>query len=103
MACRVDVQPPPRPGRTGRGQLLAPPATLPLWIRCDGFAGLLAYSEGPPGSNAPYHLVLRAVAVPQVREPQWAAIVDLPFTTAIERRLRDETGIQLGEIGVVPI
>jgi phosphoserine phosphatase RsbU/P len=89
--------------RIGPWQHLDPPATLPPWIRCDGFAGLLAYGEGPPGSGAPHHLVLRAVAVPQVAQPEWAAVVDLPFTTAIEQRLRDETGIQLGEITAVPI
>jgi serine phosphatase RsbU (regulator of sigma subunit) len=89
--------------RVGPWQHLDPPATLPPWIRCDGFAGLLAYSEGPVGSGAPHHLVLRAVAVPQVPQPEWAAVVDLPFTTSIEKRLRDETGIQLGEITAVPI
>ena len=89
--------------RIGPWQHLDPPETLPPWIRCDGFAGLLAYSEGAPGTDAPHHLVLRAVAVPQVPQPEWAAVVDLPFTTAIERRLRDETGIQLGTITAVPI
>jgi sigma-B regulation protein RsbU (phosphoserine phosphatase) len=89
--------------RIGPWQHLDPPDTLPLWIRCDGFAGLLAYSEGAPGADAAHHLVLRAVAVPQVPQPEWAAVVDLPFTTAIERRLRDETGIQLGEIAALPI
>jgi sigma-B regulation protein RsbU (phosphoserine phosphatase) len=89
--------------RIGPWQHLDPPATLPPWIRCDGFAGLLAYGEGPPGRNAPHHLVVRAVAVPPVPQPEWAAVVDLPFTTTIEKRLRDETGIQLGEITAVPI
>jgi sigma-B regulation protein RsbU (phosphoserine phosphatase) len=88
--------------RIGPWQHLDPPATLPPWIRCDGFAGLLAYAEGPFDSG-PHHLVLRAAAVPQVPQPEWAAVVDLPFTTAIEERLRDETGIQLGEIAAVPI
>lgn len=91
------------PLRVGPWQHFDPAPTLPPWIRCDGFAGLLAYGEGAPGADTPLHLVLRAVAVPQVPKPQWAAVVDLPFTTAIERRLREETGIQLGAIGVVPI
>jgi sigma-B regulation protein RsbU (phosphoserine phosphatase) len=88
--------------RIGPWQHLDPPATLPPWIQCDGFAGLLAYAEGPFDSG-PHHLVLRAAAVPQVPQPEWAAVVDLPFTTAIEQRLRDETGIQLGEIAAGPI
>ena len=96
---RVTAKAPPL--RVGPWQHLDPPATLPRWIKCEGFGGLLVYSE--PGVDTPRHLVLRAVAVPHVPQPQWAAVVDLPFTTVIERRLRDETGIQLGEIGAVPI
>ena len=41
-------------------------------------------------------LVMRAVALPQSASPQWAVIVDLPFTVTIEERLREETGIRLG-------
>ncbi len=89
--------------RLGPWKHLDPPPTLPLWIACDGFAGLVAYQEAPGanGSSGPHHLVLRAVAVPQVPTPSWAAVVDLPFTTAIEQRLREETGIELGEIAAV--
>jgi phosphoserine phosphatase RsbU/P len=89
--------------RLGPWKHLDPPSTLPLWIACQGFAGLMAYQEAPGanGSSGPHHLVLRAVAVPQVPTPSWAAVVDLPFTTAIEQRLREETGIELGEIAAV--
>jgi sigma-B regulation protein RsbU (phosphoserine phosphatase) len=88
----------PPPLRIGPWQHLDPPQTLPRWITCEGFAGLLAYSEPAADGSGPHHLLMRAVAVPQVPQPRWAAIVDLPFTTAIEQRLRDETGIELGEI-----
>ena len=44
---------------------------------------------------------MRAVALPQTESPQWAAIVDLPFTNAIEARLRDETGIRLGDVSAL--
>jgi serine phosphatase RsbU (regulator of sigma subunit) len=89
----------PPPMRIGPWQHLDPPSTLPLWITCEGFAGLVAYREAPDvqGQTA-QHLVMRAVAVPQVSAPEWAAIVDLPFSNEIEQRLRQETGIQLGEI-----
>jgi phosphoserine phosphatase RsbU/P len=89
----------PPPLRIGPWQHLDPPPTLPKWITCEGFAGLLAYEERAQATGSgPQHLVMRAVAVPQVPAPRWAVIVDLPFTTAIEQRLRDETGIELGEI-----
>jgi serine phosphatase RsbU (regulator of sigma subunit) len=57
---------------------------------------LLAY-EGPTGSRVETRLVMRAVAMAPGKAPQWAAVVDLPFTNVIEERLREETGIRLGE------
>jgi serine phosphatase RsbU (regulator of sigma subunit) len=89
--------------RIGPWEHLDPPPTIPLWIKCDGFAGLIAYKEVPQADGSErQHLVMRAVAVPQMAEPRWAAIVDLPFTTAIEKRLREETGIQLGDVAALP-
>jgi serine phosphatase RsbU (regulator of sigma subunit) len=87
------------PLRVGPWQHLDPPQTLPRWVGCEGFAGLVTYREpAQAGGGEAHHLVMRAVALPPVPQPRWAAIVDLPFSTAIERRLRDETGIELGEI-----
>jgi serine phosphatase RsbU (regulator of sigma subunit) len=60
---------------------------------------LIAYQEPPQeGVAGPEHLVMRAVAFPPVPQPRWAAVVDLPFTIAVEQRFRDETGIELGDI-----
>lgn len=87
------------PFRVGPWQHFDPPERLPRWIKCDGFAGLLAYREPVQADGAALqHLVMRAVAVPQVAEPRWAVIVDMPVTAAVARRLREETGIELGEI-----
>ena len=85
------------PLQIGPWQHLDSPAGLPRWIRCDGFAGLILYRAGD-GNADNYRLVMRAVAMPEVNEPPWAAIVDLPFTLAIEERLREETGVRLGDI-----
>ena len=76
--------------------------SLPRWIPCEGFAGLLAYeiADAPGGST---RLVARGVAFPRGPSPSWAAVVDLPITSAIEDRLRDETGIQLGDVTVVSL
>jgi sigma-B regulation protein RsbU (phosphoserine phosphatase) len=93
--------PVPRPLRIGPWQHLDAPEQLPPWIPCDGFAGLLAY-EAPGPNGLEDRLVLRAVALPAGANPEWAAIVDLPFTNAIEARLRDETGIRLGAVSAVP-
>jgi sigma-B regulation protein RsbU (phosphoserine phosphatase) len=81
----------------GAWQHLPPPDTLPKWIRCDGFSGLLPY-EVRGEQQTETRLVARAVALPRGTSPTWAAVVDLPFTVAIEDRLRDETGIQIGAV-----
>jgi len=93
---------------------LPPPKDLPKWIGCDGFSGLIAYNaptRAAPGTDdpAPTRLVMRAVALPEVPNPTWAVVLDMPMSTTIERRIQDETGIRLGEItaflgpGVQPI
>ena len=92
-----DAGAPPRPMRLGTWGHLPAPDRVPRWIRCDGFAGLLVYEVGGAGVRD-YHLVIRAVALPDVRRPQWAAIVDVPISMAIEERLREETGIRLGDV-----
>ena len=87
--------PPVRPMTIGPWEHLDAPETLPRWISCEGFAGLLAY-RGAEGDDIEARLVMRAVAIPPAVTPRWAVIVDLPFTVAIEQRLHDETGIRLG-------
>ncbi len=46
-------------------------------------------------------MVARAVALPATRAPSWAVVLDLPISAVVERRLQDETGIQLGTIGAL--
>ena len=94
----ADTAAPARPMRFGTWRHLAAPDRLPRWIRCDGFAGLLVYEVAGANDTRQYHLAIRAVALPDVRKPTWAAIVDIPISLAIEERLREETGIRLGEI-----
>lgn len=78
---------------------LQPPAELPKWIGCDGFAGLIAYNApGSQPNEAETRLVMRAVALPETATPTWAVILDMPMSNAIERRIQDETGIRLGDI-----
>ncbi|MGQ0733946.1 MAG: PP2C family protein-serine/threonine phosphatase [Acidobacteriota bacterium] len=93
--------PPVRPLRVGPWRHLAPPDRLPRWIGCDSFAGLLTYDVGSDAVSDT-RLVARAVALPATRSPEWAVIVDLPFTDTIEDRLRVETGIRLGEATALP-
>jgi sigma-B regulation protein RsbU (phosphoserine phosphatase) len=85
---------------------LPPPDRLPKWIGCDGFSGILAYAaprsasaNGEPDTR----LVMRAVALPEVPNPTWAVVLDMPMSLEIERRIREETGIQLGDIAASPV
>jgi phosphoserine phosphatase RsbU/P len=78
---------------------LPPPASLPKWIGCDGFAGLIAYNApGRDPAEPETRLVMRAVALPEAANPTWAVILDMPMSNAIERRIQEETGIRLGQI-----
>lgn len=97
----VDTAPPARSMQLGPWRHLAAPERLPRWIRCEGFAGLFAY-EVPVGAAMQHRLVMRAVALPHVRNPNWALVVDVPFTAVIEQRLREETGIELGDVTASP-
>ncbi len=75
------------------------PAMLPKWIPCDGFAGIIAFDLPPDVSDGGgTRLVMRAVAVPEVTNPTWAVVLDMPLSTVIEQRILEETGIRMGEI-----
>jgi sigma-B regulation protein RsbU (phosphoserine phosphatase) len=105
--------PAPLPVAAGAWGHLAPPASLPKWVGCDGFSGLVAYNAAPSASRsdqpAQTRLVMRAVALPEVPNPTWAVVLDLPMSTTIEQRIQQETGISMGEItaflarGVQPV
>ena len=89
----------------GWGHLPVPTA-LPKWVGCDGFSGLIAYNAplkpgAPPGDPGMTRLVMRAVALPEVANPAWAVILDMPLSTAIEQRIQQETGIRIGDITVI--
>lgn len=76
------------------------PAALPKWVTCDGFAGIVAFEVPPDGAGEEggTRLVMRAVALPEVANPAWAVVLDMPLSTAIEQRITEETGIRLGEV-----
>jgi hypothetical protein len=43
---------------------------------------------------------MRAVAVPEVANPTWAVVLDMPLSKTIEERVQQETGIRIGEITI---
>jgi sigma-B regulation protein RsbU (phosphoserine phosphatase) len=93
------------PTTAGPWAHLSAPLALPSWMTCDGIARVIAYDAagGRPGEDTDVRLVARAVAVPPVRSPTWAVVLDLPISAAVEERMTTETGIRLGAIDRVPI
>ena len=77
-----------------------PPKTVPAWINCPGFAGVLAYSHhrtaGGPADDT--HLLVRGVAFPDAPRSGYAVVVDLLVTDAIRAQLRSETGVEIKSV-----
>jgi sigma-B regulation protein RsbU (phosphoserine phosphatase) len=81
-----------------------PPQTVPAWIDCPGFSGILAYSHrrlvSGPGSDT--HLLVRGVAFPDAPRAGYAVVVDLLVNDSIRQQLRRETGVELKSVTAVP-
>jgi serine phosphatase RsbU (regulator of sigma subunit) len=97
-----------RPLESGAWAHLDPPTMLPVWVTCEGFAGLLAYQAPPLGAGAiresplwRTHLVVRAVAFPAEAVPRYAVVIDVPVTAATGLQIQNETGIELGDISTL--
>ena len=94
------------PVRVGDWTHLDPPDQLPTWMRCDGFAGALAYETGAPAqaptaaSAREVELVVRAVVISQ-RMRGYAVVADLPVSDAIKSRIEESTGIAVGSGSLV--
>ena len=91
-----------KPIVTGPWAHVDPPVTLPAWVPCGGHAGLIAYREIVSTANGDEagrtRVAVRAVALADGPNPGYAVVVDVPFTSALEHQLRDDSGIQLGEV-----
>jgi sigma-B regulation protein RsbU (phosphoserine phosphatase) len=88
-----------------------PPAKLPGWINCSGFAGVLAYATARSATQADAadgtraeatHILIRAAAFPDSPRPGYAVIVDLPVNEPLTQRLRRETGVELRDVSAMP-
>jgi sigma-B regulation protein RsbU (phosphoserine phosphatase) len=92
------------PRTAGAWAHLDPPIVLPKWIACQGFSGLLAYNVLPTAEDPQAHtrLVIRAVAFPELPNPTWAIVLDVPLSAVVEQRITDETGIRIGEVTALP-
>ena len=89
--------------RAGPWSHVEPPATLPGWIDCAGFAGLLAYSRAATsgGQDTETALLVRAVAFPDSATPGYAVIVDIPVDDEVKGRRQRETGVEVKGVNAV--
>ncbi len=94
-----------RPITAGPWAHVDSPRTVPAWVTCRGHAGLIAYREmvDSPDGPAPgrTRLAIRAVALADSPSPGYAVIVDVPLSTQIAHQLRDDTGIEIGDVGII--
>ena len=79
-----------------------PPQTLPAWIDCAGFGGLLAYAHPAAGGGDETHILVRGVAFPDSPQPRYGVVVDLPVNDEVRRRLRGDTGVELQHVSLMP-
>ena len=103
-----------QPARTitaGPWSHLEPPAVIPDWIPCGGFAGLVAYAIDAPAAPAdaaaggvragqPTYLVVRATALAEGASPHFAIVLDLPVNEYTARRLNEDSGVELRGITI---
>jgi hypothetical protein len=103
-----------QPSRTitaGPWSHLEPPAVIPDWMPCGGFAGLVAYAIDAPAASAaattggvrasqPTYLVMRATALAEGTSPHFAIVLDLPVNEYTARRLNEDSGVELRGITI---
>lgn len=90
------------------------PASIPAWITCDGFKGLLAVAS-PQGSDARtgvaasliasgtlVNVLVRAVRFAESEGEAYAVVIDFPVGDAITTRLQRETGVSLADVRSLP-
>ncbi len=85
--------------RSGAWEHDAPPASLPAWVSCRGFGGLLVLPPRP--GEGTVRGVLRGVAFVPGLNPPYGVVVDVPKNDALAQRLREGTSIKIGELAPV--
>jgi phosphoserine phosphatase RsbU/P len=79
------------------------PRSVPAWIPCSGFSGVMTYVHQKVTTSADEdaHLLVRGVAFPDAARPGYGVVVDLLVNERVRQQLRQETGVELKN--VVPV
>jgi serine phosphatase RsbU (regulator of sigma subunit) len=95
------------PIAVGSWEHLDAPKTLPVWVSCAGFGGIVVEplpADGAAlvsGRDAPALAVVRGVGLPDTTRPTYAVIVDIPKNDGLDTHLRDETSVKVGAVSIV--
>jgi serine phosphatase RsbU (regulator of sigma subunit) len=95
---------PVRPLFAGPWEHVVPPSVLPSWVNCGGFGGSVV---APPAPGSPEDnrndsdgiaFVLRGVGLPDMPQPSYAILVDIPKNDPFVERIQDETSVKIRSI-----
>ena len=79
------------------------PQSMPAWVPCSGFGGLVTYSHPAPNErDGETHILVRGAAFPDSPRPTFAVVVDIVVNGDIRERLRADSGVELGHLTVMP-
>lgn len=83
------------------------PGSLPPWMNCSGFSGLVVYpisdslqADATGRTSANVMLTLRGVGMPSTERPGYAVVVDIPRNDSLSEYLRDQTSVKVGGASV---
>ena len=90
-----------------------PPDSIPQWVQCSGYSGLIAYATRANGAsggraqsarvgNGQTSLAVRTAVFGEGTSPRFAVVLDLPLNAPTVSRLRAETGITLLGVSASP-
>jgi serine phosphatase RsbU (regulator of sigma subunit) len=92
------------PVAVGAWEHIEAPTTLPTWVSCAGFSGIvvepISLDPGQQNSAAAVALV-RGVGLPDTARPAYAVVVDIPKNEALDDHVRDDTSVKLGEVSII--
>ncbi len=83
-----------------------PPTSLPSWVSCAGFGGIIvepaAASSAAAATTNPAQAIaaVRGVGLPDAPRPAFAVIVDIPKNDSLDDHLRDETSVKIGTVSI---
>ena len=95
------------PLAVGLWEHIEAPTTLPRWVSCAGFGGIVVEpapipaGSSVPTSEAPAVAIVRGVGLPDAARPGYAVIVDIPKNDGLDEHLRDETSVKMGAVSIL--